>query len=161
MSFDLSALDTATPADRGAWCTLRNPLNGEDLPIKIKIAGEGSQVWRNQERKFQDSRLEKTYRQSKAPKILTRDIEDRANKILAAATMEWQDDGLPYLSLGSEQLACNPANAEKLYSDVRFRWIRDQLDEFTGNPENYSPEAAAKPSSLMDAEAYQGEVIKN
>lgn len=166
MAFDLASLDLASAADRGAWCILRHPGTGEDLPIRIKIAGTDSQRWMAQERAFQDARLEKVHRQNKAPKILSKDLEKRAVKILSAVTMEWEtSDGerwQSFIEFRGEKLQCNPANAERLYSDPGFVWIRTQLDEFAGDPANYNPESEEKPApSLTDGEAFMASVMGN
>ena len=152
---DLSNFDLGTKADAGAWLTLRHPSTGEDLPIRIRLVGKDSQIWRQGERSFSDRRLEQAQKAGKL-KITTLQIEERGLRLLAAATLEWEG-----IELDRAPVPCTMEQALRVYE--RFNWIAEQADEFVADRANFlpTPVEAIKGDSLFVADLLMDAIAKN
>lgn len=154
---DLAQLDVAAVADQGAWLTLKHPTTGDDLPVKIKLAGRDSKLWRDAERAYADNRLERMQRNGKIGTIKTADVERRGLRLLATVTMAWEN-----VEIDGKPVQCTKEQAEQLYA--RFPWIAEQVDEFVGDRSNFLTVAEGEESkqpSIFSAETMMADVAKN
>ena len=147
---DLGKLDLTTEQSAGAWLTLRDPRSGDDLPIRLRLAGAESKAYRDVERSWTDRAIETQQRQGRVKPLKAADLEARGHRLLAAVVMAWEMDGQPYLVIDDKQYACNAENAKLVFA--RFPWIAAQCDEFIRDPANFGQEGEKKPS-LFDAQA--------
>lgn len=146
---DLNAL---SPAE-SAVLELVHPVSGVVLrkpdgkPITITIAGRDSEVYRKfirarEARTIEEAR--RTQRGRKGDEPSGEQIVDQADAeavdLLATCSLSW--DGV---EVDGKVLECNPANAAKLYTDVRTRWAREQVHRGIHDRERFFP--SSKPTS--------------
>jgi hypothetical protein len=69
-------------------------------------------------------------------KLTPEELEANRVEFLAALTVGWH-----LVDLAGKHVAvdCNTENARDLYSNPALSWVRDQVDEFTGDRGNFSP----------------------
>ena len=132
-SFDFASLDIAAAADKGAELQVRDPISGQPLeangqPVIIQLAGEDSDAYRRAERGAINRRLEGRQR----GKVTAEDLEAETISSLAAVTLGWSN-----VRLDGQELLFNQANARALYR--RFRWLREQVNEFVATRANFLP----------------------
>jgi hypothetical protein len=86
-----------------------------------------------------DSAAAKKHGRSQAQKIIDKrgrgktkaeELEASNVELLVALTKGWY-----LVSFAGEaiEFECTPANARALYTDSKFDWIKDQVDEFSGD----------------------------
>ena len=134
--FDIDVLDVATGADEGATMQLTHPKTAEVLrdsdgnPVTMTLFGMNSERVRTLARAQQQRRLDAMKRGKRGmnPDELEADNVD----ILTAATGGWSFD-----TLGGQPFPYSEANARKLYSDPRFKSIRQQVDQFIADDGNF------------------------
>lgn len=131
---DISNFDVNAAANRGAKLEIKAP-DGSMLmqadgktPVTITLLGMDSDKFT--ERK--NATINKRIQQGARLKITAQSAQDDGNRTLAACTVAW--DGIV---LDGETLECTFDNAVKLYSDKRFPWLREQVDEFIAERENF------------------------
>jgi hypothetical protein len=154
---DLATLDVTAKAEQGAWLTLRHPGTGDDLPVRIRLAGKDSKAWKDAEREYSDRRLEEIQKRGKMGKVKTAQIEERGIKLLAMATLEWEG-----VELNGQTLECTRQNAIRLYTE--HVWITEQVDEFVGDRANFLVVADgedSKTASVFDGDAHLAEIVGN
>ena len=125
MSFDLSKFDTATLADKGAAINLVSPLGDvlegtDNKPIQFFILGQDS-------KKFKADIAEaRKQAQSNVKKRVKSVEEEEAEAIerIAGYTVGWTDN----FKLDGKDFPFTKDNAIKLYSDMRFQWIYEQIN---------------------------------
>lgn len=133
--FDISSLDTSTNADPGAPMEVINSATGEVArdadgnAVTIYLRGKNSPTVRAAQRKIQNRRLE-AMRRGKS-KVTVEDMDSEGVELLVAATVSWN-----FMKDG-EAFPCNEANAREFWSDIRFKAIRDQADNFMGDDANF------------------------
>ena len=135
-AFDLSSLDISKVADDGAWFTPRHPISGEALPIKIKLAGRDSKIYKDAERAFTDKRLRSLSQRGNVQAMRAHELEEQALDLLVSVTLDWEN-----VALDGNVLSCTKSNAKALYQ--RLDWLREQADEFVGTRENFTVEGYA------------------
>lgn len=143
---DLNDLNMTAFADKGAWFTPTHPATGEDLPMKIQLAGADSQRWQEEEKRYTDKRLKEINKRGKMLEMTSAEIEERGIHLLAAVTLGWQNielDGQP--AVFSEQ------NARVIYR--KFKWLREQVDAFVSDRANFGDFGAKPLASVFDGEA--------
>lgn len=129
---DLSTLNVAAAADRGADLHLAHPSTGEPLytedgkPVTIRLLGADSHEYRQRIRRLANQNLNKKKRERQN----LEQIEEQAAELLAAITVGWSN-----IVLEGETVECNVDNAKSLYLD--YAWIREQVDEFVGERANF------------------------
>ncbi len=129
--FDLENFDLAAMADGGAELVLKNPHDGGPLlvagaPVTISLIGADSEERRKAERALLDRNLKKR----QGGTFSADDIDDAAIEILTACTKGWTN-----MRMGGETLAFAPKNAKMVYG--RFRWIREQVEAFVNERQNF------------------------
>jgi hypothetical protein len=148
---DLAKLNTAS--ELAFDLELLSPKDDEPTGLFIQLIGMQSAPVRAAVRDNTNDILKRNFEaQRKATvKAPTADEADRRGaKILAAATVGWYskepsvkpgepdkiEQGLPF---GETRLAFSTAEAEKLYANPGFDWLRAQVDRAVGEVANFLP----------------------
>lgn len=139
---DLMNLSTTEASNNGAWCHIRHPVSGAPLyavdeterdgvqlteeergPIRVRVFGSDSAVYRKASHKVQNRRIE-TATKSRGKQVITAEdaAQDQTNLALACI-QEWQN-----VQFQGEALEFNRANALKLFAQCP--WMLEQLQEF-------------------------------
>lgn len=130
---DLADLDMAGPSEKGAVMEVRHPATGETLrhddgrPQTITVLGRDSEKFLALARKQNDRRLQQSMR-TRMP-AGSAAVEKDDIELLVAATVDWD------IYLGGAKPESNEKNFRDAYA--RFRWLREQVDEFAGNRSNF------------------------
>lgn len=143
---DLATLNITSAADQGAWFTPVHPVTGDELPIKIKLAGTDSARWIEEEQKYADKRFKQIGKFGKLPEFTSAEIEERGIAMLAAVTLAWENvewDGKP--------APCNEQNARVIYRNLK--WLREQVDAFISDRSNFGDFQSEKKASVFNGEA--------
>lgn len=131
---DLGQLDTSAVAEDGVDLQLKHPgtltpLTQDDqaeTPISIRLAGADSARFRKAERANRDKRLRGGLRRPPTAAELDAD----GLELLVQCTLGWSG-----IIVDGQQLEFTPANVRILYK--RFQWIREQVDLFMGDRQNF------------------------
>lgn len=131
---DLLALDTAVAMSQSAACHIINPLTKQETGAKIYLFGSDServQNYINGEANAQLRREADLRARGKTPEAPTVEKAiDRAIELLIVATDRWEG-----VSFGGEtNVTFTVAKARELY---KVKFIREQLQEFMGEIENF------------------------
>jgi hypothetical protein len=135
MPFDLATLETSTKSELGVPLEVIHPrtqtpvLNDAGEPITITLLGRNSEAYLEEERRMRERRQE---RLSRGIKLVQDDFDRDEAMLLTAATTAWmfdQMDGQPF--------PCNRQNAMRLWSDKRFRWLRERAIRFVVEDGNF------------------------
>lgn len=116
MSFDLTELNTVELANKGAVINIVHPSTGDDLGMKITVAGSDSDLYRKAQRKIMNKRLAE-----KKMKTRVEEIENESLELLAQCTMSWEG-----VKEGGMDILCTPENAKRLYKT--YPWLKEQVD---------------------------------
>jgi hypothetical protein len=133
-AIDLENFDITASAEKGAKMEVRHPATGEVLrhddgrAFTITLVGRDSDRFMKLARAQSDRRLQQTMR-SRSP-MLTGSVEKDDIELLVNATLEWD------IILGGKQPPSDAKNYRDAYT--RFRWLREQVDEFVGNRAHFS-----------------------
>ncbi len=135
---DLAKLDTVARANEGFELQLFNPGTMENLGIYITVLGRDSTEFRELQAEQNKKRMAKLAKGGsfRMGAVNLTEVERDSIELLAACTKSWRQDvpgaaegeatSLPTLTLDGQELACNAANATKLYT--AYPWIREQVD---------------------------------
>jgi len=123
---DISQLRT-DKADDGEWLELEHPKTGQPLGIRIKLLGVDSDVYQKQVRKNNDRRFKK-----RRFKLTADEVEAENVELLVAVTKEWEN-----MIEHGQPVEFNAANVRRIYTDKKYSWIREQVDEFAGDRANF------------------------
>lgn len=116
-------------------CYICHPSTGEVITDKegnkawIEVYPKDSVVGRRAERRILDKRLK-----SKSKTVTTADFNDTTVEMLTALTKDWylvRGDGEP------AEYSCDEETKREFYSDDSLRWIRDQVDMFVLDIDNF------------------------
>lgn len=130
-SNDLAAFDTAQNGNDGARMVVRHPETYQPLmaadgqEVTILVAGADSEVAQKAVRKATNKRLA-----SRRLKLKAEELEEEKIETVALCTLDWHG-----IVVDGEQVPCTVENVKKVYR--RFRWLMDQVDEFSGDRANY------------------------
>lgn len=134
---DLNSLDVAGAAEEGHVLYLKSPATGREILLSdgskayIKVRGMQSEKLQ----RFVQSRMDNDLQRAAKGKVETPssdDLKKRQTDLLIEATMEWN---LPLVD--GKPLPFNANNARKLYDDLRFVWIRNQVDKIVGDEDPF------------------------
>lgn len=128
-------------AAEGADLIIEHPVTGKPIGdidqktgalvkvLKIKLAGKDSDVHKAQSRKMLNRRLnnQKTRRNSA---MTVEELEEEGLGMLVACTLGWEN-----VELEGKELPFSAENARMVYT--KFPWIREQVDAFIGERENF------------------------
>lgn len=140
MSFDISSLDSATPAEAGSKMILfktgtRDPIvNESGESIYITLRGRLSTSAANADRVNQLARLDRQKKQV----VLDGDAllalaEQETVAALTACTVDWNFD-----SMDGRPFPFSKENAYKFWSDPRFKSIREQATVWINSDSNFT-----------------------
>lgn len=133
--FDISQLDTLSRAEEGVAMNVihprtKEPVKGSDgEAVTITLLGKNSDTARATLRRIGDRATERAFRGIKST---PEDRERDDIEFLVAVTKAWT-----LSEMDGEAFPCNPRNAERLWGDARFRWLRDQAIAFVTDEGNY------------------------
>lgn len=136
---DLTKYNVEVTAEQGAWMELESPVDGEVLmtdknePVRIKLLGTDSKVWRNKNRETQRARINSMVRK-KAKNIDYTISDEDACEMLAECTIEWSG-----IDEKGKALEFSEEAARDLYT--RYIWVREQVDIFINDRANFFPNA--------------------
>lgn len=131
--FDLDNYSVLASSD-GVWMELMDPvtetpiINNNNEPVRIKVVGEDSPSFRAKEREFMNRRLAK----NKLKIGSAEQLESESVETLVACTVAWEG-----FIRGGTPWEFSKDNARLLYSDDKWRWIREQVDKFIGERRNF------------------------
>jgi len=140
MSFDLTQLDTQTPADHGAVVELENPFTNDPLAdddgklVTWTLRGEDSPAVRKVVRRQQDKRNERIQK-GRGADLDAATLEGQTVERLLAATITYSDNW----ALDGNPLPYTQENARKLLTDPRFSWLVEQLTRAMGDRRRFLP----------------------
>ena len=135
-TFDLASLDMATPSEAGQKLELRHPSgqmfrlpDGE--PLHILLAGRYSARAREA---LQRLARQSTEMREAGQKVTPEIFEEQDTEYLCACTIGWN---IP--TLDGQPFTVAPANIRRLWTDMRFRWIRVIALDFIGKDAVFLP----------------------
>lgn len=133
--FDLAKLDTLTASEAGVAMQVihpktKEPVKGADGEvITITLLGRASDAAQAAVRRARDRANERLQQGRRStPEDAERDMID----LLVSCTKAWTFD-----SLDGQPFPCTPGNAELLWRDPRFRWLREQALIFIQDDGNF------------------------
>ena len=129
---DLNNFDFSEAGARA--CQLTHPGTGEPLvgdngPVVIHVFGADS----NEFQKAVNREGNKNLQRPKAKQTMEK-IRSTSAKLMAELTTGWEN-----IVVDGEELPFTASNAEMLYQ--RFNWIKEQVDEFVSERQNFLPNA--------------------
>lgn len=131
--FDLSNYDKLASED-GVWMHLLDPAthepvyNDQDKAVRIQLLGIDSQKYRSKQNEIMNRRLKRgKINLGTAEQLAAERVE-----ILTAITVGWEG----FIRDGKEW-PFSPENVRTLYSSDQWKWIREQVDEFSAERSNF------------------------
>lgn len=147
--FDLMELDTIAASDAGAMIEILHPVSKEPTPIRIKVLGKHSEVFRELVKERANKRVSEDFVNSRRGKFgkprTAEQMEQEALTMLCACTIGWERDitndkgevveTKQALLFDGEELSWSVPNGMKVYG--RMLWIRKQVDDAIDDLENF------------------------
>lgn len=136
---DLAQYDTKKASEDGAEFALKDPatkrpIKGDDGEnVIFHVIGKHSETYIKAQTRITNRRLKEV--RGRGPQSSAEELEDEAIELLSVAVVSWTNN----FKVDALQLECTPVNVRRLLSDPRFRWIREQVDEFVGDIANFLP----------------------
>lgn len=125
---DLATLDTT--AVESVPMRLKHPGTGQVLDTVLHVVGVDSDRYREKARQISNRRIN-----SKQKRMLTiEEVEADNDSLLVSCIVGWDN-----VTIDGEKVEFSLESAKKLIQ--RFRWIREQIDEFVGDRANFLPNA--------------------
>jgi hypothetical protein len=121
-SLDLDATEYSETAE----VTIAHPTNGMPTTMKFIVAGADSAVYMAYDRAATDRRLAAAQQGIRGMDAAT--IEKEAVEILVTCTLGWKG-----VTRGGKDWPFSPENVRALYTDPKFRWLRNQVDRAIGD----------------------------
>jgi hypothetical protein len=143
---DLSLFSTKERSEEGAVLTVLDPTSGEPLSddngksVTITLSGVDGAKYRECQNKIQNRRLKSIGRGKTKLELDAAELEKEGLELLASCTLGWS--GIVWK--GSE-LPFTVENAKMLYGELG--WLREQVDSFIGERQNFFPKAVTSSSS--------------
>lgn len=123
-------LSTLEPTREGAEMAVRHPATNAPVEgMSITLLGMDSERALRAQRAATNRRLKQGVQRMK---LTAEELEADGLELLAALTVAWKG-----VELDGKELPCTAENARMLYG--KFRWLREQVDEFTGDRANFLP----------------------
>lgn len=141
----------AIPVDEIEQFDLRHPATGEPIldekgkPAWVAVRSAESTVGQEVRRAILDRRLKSGMKRGGMSKISATQLERESIELLAALISSWYLVGFDGKAIDIE---CNEANKRKLLNRNDLKWIRDQVDEFTGDLGSFLPNDSENSSNL-------------
>lgn len=142
MSFDLASINTGAAADRGATVNIQHPISGAALGIEITVLGSDSREFKRLQREQQNRRLKNQAKNRGKLKLTAEELEEESLATICALVIAWRqknDDGSwkNTLTINGQELECNDDNKRRIFSDLGFNWLREQVDEEIGDRDSF------------------------
>lgn len=141
---DLAELNTADACEVVHELELKHPVSGVPLGVFIMHKGMNAAAVQKIARAQGNEILRKQFTATRKGKEDAPTIEEsgkRSAKLLAAATVGWATDEKgkreDVLVIGKERIAFSPDQAERIYDNPGFGWLRDQVDEAVADLGNF------------------------
>jgi hypothetical protein len=131
-TFDLSKLNTAKSSEEGSVLEVLHPIENTKLGIRIRLAGQDSEVYRKVTNKIANKRVKQLSPGRPSMTFTVEEQESNAVIILVACTLGWEG-----IVMNGQEYPFNPDNAKTLYSDPGFSWLREQVDKFIADRANF------------------------
>lgn len=149
----LNKYNTSEVANKGRAVALLSPADVTPIGIRFYVLGVDSKefqrfqrLWEKEDEEQQKKQPRRAYRPS--PELR----EERALTLLVAMTTGWDEDVLDekgkVISVRNEIeleeskfVPFTPEAAREIYSDLGFRWIREQIDGEIGDRRDFLPPA--------------------
>ena len=135
---DLGKLSTEKLADEGVFMPLRSPVDGTILhdeesgnPVGITLLGEDSQDFQAYQHKIVNRRLREQSGKGKT-KLTAEELEAEAVELLIRVTRSFH-----YIVVDGVKYESNARDYRRLYTNRGLRWIREQVDTWVVERENY------------------------
>jgi hypothetical protein len=126
MSSEFSLDLDATESSETAEVTIMHPTNGMPTTMKFVLAGSDSSVYMRYDRESTDRRLKAAQQGIRG--LDAEAMEKEAVELLVACTLGWNG-----VTRGAKEWPFSQENARALYSDQKFRWLRNQVDRSIGD----------------------------
>jgi hypothetical protein len=134
---DLSNLDTSKHAEAGVFMPLRSPADGTTIKDEdtgnacgIVLLGKDSKEFQAFANNVTNRRLREQGKSGKI-KMTAEEIEEDAVELLVRCTKQ-----LVHIKVDGKELE-GTAGARTLYTRPGLRWVREQVDEFVGDREQF------------------------
>ena len=142
MSFDLATINTGAAADRGVTVKILHPTSNRRLGLEITVLGSDSREFKRLQREQQNRRLKDQAKNRGKLKLTAEELEEESLATICALVIAWRqknDDGSwkGTMTYDSQELECNEDNKRKIFSDLGFSWLREQVDEEIGNRDSF------------------------
>ncbi|MDD2367337.1 MAG: hypothetical protein PHN84_14355 [Desulfuromonadaceae bacterium] len=144
----LSSLNTAAAADAGRPIELLHPSTQVPIGIRFFVLGTDSQEFRRITRKQQAELLEKQKKTRRGMYMPTpEEREENELTLLVGLTKGWEEttsDGSVRNEIElnpGEFVPFTPEAVKKIYADIGFSWIREQIDSEIGDRRDFLPNA--------------------
>lgn len=123
--FEIEALNSDS-SNEGVWFTPIDPRTGEDLPMRIKLAGRHSEVFQRVSFEWANKRMHR------AQSLTAEQMAAHAIKVAAACTLDWDGDAVTDKETGKVWPVTIAAQVYKKYP-VLF----EQVDAFINDSKNF------------------------
>lgn len=147
----LADLNTSEIANKGRAVALLHPVKQIPIGIRFFVLGSDSKEFRRIIREQEAVRLEKQKKTRRGVYLETSE-EKEANglDLLVGLTTGWDEDitnekgevtgTRPEIELNAgEFIPFSPAAVRKIYADLGFNWIREQIDAEIGDRRDFLP----------------------
>lgn len=149
----LAQLNTGEAANRGKAVALLHPSTQVPLGIRFFVLGSDSKEYKRIQRKQQTTLLEKQKKSRRGLYLQTpEELEANALEVLVGLTTGWEEDvrneqgevtGIRAeieLNVG-EFVPFSPEAVKRIYEDLGYSWVREQIDAEIGDRRDFLPGA--------------------
>lgn len=142
MSFDLGSINTGAASDRGKIVNILHPTSTAPIGIEVDVLGCDSREFKRNQREQQNRRLKNQSKNKGKLKLSAEELEEEALSTICALVIAWRqknEDGSwkNTLTVNGQELECNDDNKRRIFSDLGFNWMREQIDEEIGDREGF------------------------
>lgn len=149
----LVSLNTGETANKGRAVALLHPVTQMPIGIRLFVLGSDSKEFKRIQREQEAVRLEKQKKSRRGLYLATpEETEANSLNLLVGLTTGWEEDviddkgqvtavrGEIELNEG-EFVPFSPDAVRRIYSDLGFTWIREQIDAEIGDRRDFLPQA--------------------
>lgn len=132
---DLSEIKITEKSNEGARMEVIHPvsgsiiMDGENKPMWVMVAGRHSDHYVKSSRKVMDRRLKNS--RGKKINLSSEQIENESTETLARCVLDW------YIIVDGKVPGKTFEEVYAVLMDPRFRFLRDQIDEFVDDESNF------------------------
>jgi hypothetical protein len=149
----LSSLNTSALSNKGRAVALLHPVTQIPIGIRFFILGSDSKEFQRIQRLQEADRLEKQKKTRRGLYLPTpEEAEANSLDLLVGLTTAFEEDikndegGIIGQRLEielneGEVVACSPEVCRRIYSDLGFKWLREQIDAEIGDRRDFLPSA--------------------